>query len=186
MKITSARFAMLVFLALKTNSALAQGYYSPIYGTLPAAFLTGSNLFANPLQANDNSLNGLFPRSITPQGTTVSLWNPAIASFDTNSVLTSTGWSLNLTLPPGTGALVIAPSPFTNSISGYVLDHDGSFFVSSNLVTPPLYPGTNGTYLLGDKTSLIDTGTDIFLNIIGREPYPSEKVTTLAGTSTYF
>ncbi len=69
--------------------------------------------------------------------------------------------------------------------SGYVLNHDGSPYNGIALSPPPLYSGSNGVFLLGDKTPINDTGTNIFLNILGRMPFVGEKVTQLSGTSTY-
>jgi hypothetical protein len=155
--------------------------------------MTGSNLFNNPLLTSSNTLNGLFQPIIStsgtftiPDGTTVSLWNPNTSSFDTTATFTNGSWSADLKLPPGTGALVFAPRPFTNTIIGEALDHNGIPMMNNVPIPPPtLFSGPDGIYLLGDKAPFIDTGTNIFLNIIGRIPYVGEKVMLLSGTSTY-
>jgi hypothetical protein len=116
------------------------------------------------------------------------LWNPATLAFDTNSTFTNGSWSTNLDLPPGTGALVYAPSPFDVIIAGYTLGHDGTPVTNEAGLAfppPPIFSGPNGIYLLGDKAPLIDTGTDIFVNIVGRMPFVGEQVTQLTNTSTY-
>jgi len=71
---------------------------------------------------------------------------------------------------------------------GELVNHDGSSLSGPEpaFVPPPLFSGPNGVYLLGDKSMIqADTGTDIFLNVIGRIPFVGEKVTRLSGTSTY-
>ena len=120
-----------------------------------------------------------------PEGTTVSLWNPTTSSFYTTSAFTNGSWSVDLMLPPGIGALVVAPSAFATKVTGYVLDHDGSLLTNEYLTLPPVFLGPNGVYLLGDKSAIIENGTNIFLDILGRMPFVGEKVTKLSGTSTY-
>lgn len=119
------------------------------------------------------------------------MWNPTNSSFDTTSTYTNSSWSVDLILPPGTGALVFVPKQFTQftnttTIIGSLLDHNGNLVTNDSTFPPPsLFSAPNGTYLLGDKSPFVDTGTDIFLNIIGRIPFIGEKVTLLSGTSTY-
>jgi hypothetical protein len=182
--------ALVLMLAARTY---AQVYQTNVVGYVNVNFTTGSNLFNNPLQVtgstNTNDLNDVFNHSFpsVPVGTTVSLWDPATAAFETSSAFTNGSWTTNLILPPGTGALVIAPSPFTNTIEGDVLGHDGSPNIDLDVPfpPPPLYMGPNGLFLLGDKAPTTDTGTNIFLNIVGRLPFVGEQVITLSGTNTY-
>lgn len=181
------RLAVLTFiLTVGIEKTAAQTVYSiNPQGYWPSIFLTGSNLFNNPLDTGSNTLSYLFPtRFPPPEGTIISLWNPTNSSFDTTSTFTNGSWSTNLILPPGTGALVVAPSQFTNAIAGSILNHDGSPFLY-DLTPPPLFSGPNGIYLLGDKAPVIDAGTNIFLNILGRMPFVGEQVTLLTGISTY-
>jgi hypothetical protein len=71
------------------------------------------------------------------------------------------------------------PTGFTNTFVGTVLNHDGSNLSDiSELTPPPVYSGPDGVFLLGDKAPTVDTGADIFLNILGRAPNPGEQVTT--------
>ena len=161
-----------------------------IVGYVNYNFVTGSNLFNNPLysygpsELYDNTLSNIFGPT-PPNGTTVSLWNPVTTTFDATSTVTNGSWSSNFALPPGTGALLVAPSPFENSFVGVVLNHDGSAWDGFNFVPPPLFTGPNGIYLLGDKALFTDVGTDIFLNIVGRMPFVGEQVIQLTNTSTY-
>lgn len=182
------RLALLVCIlvaGMENVSAQTFGYWNPI-------FMTGSNLFNNPLQTGSNALNELFPSGSAPEGTTVSLWNPTTLSSANTSRFSKGSWSVDLMLPPGTGALVFAPSAFTNLAIGNILDHDGSWVtndaVKSDLAfhPPPIFSGPNGVYLLGDKAPVIDNiGTNIFINILGRLPYTGEQVISLTNTSTY-
>lgn len=177
-----------LFCCLTSNTSAQQ----PLILYFNCNFLAGSNLFSEPLLLESNNLSVLFPTSGTnftyiPAGTTVSLWNPSTSSFDSTATLTNGAWSNDLKLPPGAGALVVAPSPFTNSFTGIVLNHAGSLLTSLNQIylPPPVFSGPNGIYLLGDKCPVVDVGTNIFLNILGRMPFVGEQVTLLSGTSTY-
>jgi hypothetical protein len=81
--------------------------------------------------------------------------------------------------------LLIAPVPFTNQIMGYILEHDGTSWTNDDFPPPPVYSGPNGVFLLGDKAPITDVGTNIFVNILGRPPFPGEQAITLSGTNTY-
>ena len=129
------RLTPLLFLLFAgTRNVFGQGWL-PVVGYYNCVFLAGSNLFNNPLDLNpfppaSNDLNNVFYIDnvvpALPEGTSVSLWNPSTSSFANTSTFTNGSWTIDLLLPPGTGALVIAPSAFTNTIAGAVLDHDGS------------------------------------------------------------
>lgn len=176
----------LFFIATLLIAPVVQSY--AVVGYVNRAFNPGANLFANPLTAGDNSLSNLFVAAPVPDGTTVSLWNPATSSFDTTSTFDSftASWSLNLLLAPGTGALLNTPTLFTNTFLGSVVNRSGTIWDGiSPFGNPPLYAGPNALLLLGDKTPQFDTGTDIFLHLIGRNPNVGEQVITLTSTSTY-
>jgi hypothetical protein len=186
------RLAALVFLlAVGAGSTSAQiGYSTNLVGYCNGVFMTGSNLFVNPFQLGSNALSQVFSSICTPwppppDGTTVSLWNPTTLSFDSTSTFSNGAWSVDLILPPGIGALLIAPSPFSNVFCGYLLNHDGSLVDGETDPPPPVFSGPNGIYLLGDKTPITDVGTNIFLNIVGRLPYIGEQVMQFSGISTY-
>ena len=171
------------------NSAMGATIY--LVGYTSVFFNGGSNLISNPLQVYpSNFLNDVFTESNNtpiPVGTTVSLWNPTNLSFQLASVFTNDSWSSNIMLPPGTGALLVAPAPFTNLVTGYVLNHDGTPVTNGFLgfIPPPVFTNTNGLYPLADKSPLTDVGTNIYVNILGRPPFPGEQVISLTATNTY-
>jgi hypothetical protein len=181
-------------LAAGVNSAISASAYSPpIISYVNATFSSGSNLFSNPLEtSSSNFLDEILTNQGTqhiPDGASISFWNPTNLSFYSVSVYTNGSWSSNVSLPPGLGALVITPLPFTNTITGYVAGHDGILVTNEDELTfppPPVYSGSNGIFLLGDKAPFTDVGTNIFVNILGRPPFPGEQVITLTETNTYF
>lgn len=178
-------------LLLSSQLVSAQPVYSQnIVGYVSRVFASGDNLFVVPLQVNSNSiLSGIFWGNEIPEGTSVSLWNPTTANFDTNSVYQSGVWTVDLLLLPGMGARLTTSSNFTNTFVGSVLSHDGTGFTNISELPPPpppIFAGPAGIYLRGDATPLINTGTDVFLNIFGRLPNAGEQVTLLdALTQTY-
>jgi hypothetical protein len=183
--------AALVALSFAAESATAQVYSQNIVGYVNTVFNVGDTLFENPLatQNNSDTLANLF--STAPDGTTISLWDATTASFDATSEYTNGNWTIDFTLTPGTGARLSTLAAFTNTFVGDVLDHDGSELTNLNFTLPPVFSGSGGTYLLGDKAPVADTGTNIFLNILGRLPNVGEQITTLDNlaqtytTSTY-
>ena len=179
--------ALVFILVAGTIDIPAPVYSSNVVGYVNFQFNTGSNLFVNPLKIYDNTLTNLFPlQDPQPEGITVSLWNPNNTSFDTTAIYTNGSWSTNLTLPPGTGALLITPSPFNKTFLGTLLDHNGNPLGGQNLNYPSVFTNPPGIYLLGDKMGmLLNTDTNIFLNILGRMPYVGEKVTSLTNSCTY-
>jgi len=171
------RSVVCIVLAVVSHAVAQVGYVN-------TPFAPGDRLFVNPLQNSPNTLSNLFGGNV-PNGTTVSLWNATTLSFDPASTYSAGVWSLNLTLNPGTGALLNTPSVFTNTFVGAVLNHDGSLLNLNPLTPPPLYAGPNGLFLLGDKAPVGASGTDIFVNIFGRLPTAGEQMITLSQVSTY-
>jgi len=185
MNTNSFKVALLVAWSLAVQAAPAQVYSQNVVGYVNRQFNQGNNLFENPLENSPDNLTNLFHQPV-PNGTTISVWDASQSAFNTTSEYLGGAWTLNLLLAPGTGALLNAPSPFMNTFVGYVLNHDGTGLTNAfGLTTPSPFAGPNGTYLLGDMTPIADTGTDIFLNILGRLPNVGEQVTTLSGTSSY-
>ena len=180
MKLIRFLAAAVLFLSLQISDA-SQG----LVAYINSPFLPGNNIFVNPFEAgNGDTLSVLFGSVTVPDGTTVSLWNSTTRMFDTTSTFNSGSWSANLTILPGTGAELNTPTSFTNTFIGTVLNHDGSTFNDSgNPTPPPVYSGPNGVFLLGDKFPTVDTGTDIFLNILGRAPNPGEQIITFDSAS---
>jgi hypothetical protein len=180
MKTKTAGLAMALLLFASASDARANivGYVNLVFGT-------GYSLFQNPLDSANNSLAGLFG-STTPNGTAIWLWNASSQSYDTSSTYSAGNWSVNLTLNPGTGALLIAPSLFTNTFVGNALNHDGSLLEDTeDLTPPPPFAGPDGLYLLGDKAPVGGAVGDFFLNVVGRAPQNGESVITLDGSSVF-
>lgn len=178
--------AMLV--AGVSSTICANAYTIPVVTYVNVPFSSGSNLFSNPLQTSTNNFLSEVLQSqgtdLIPEGASVSLWNPTNLSFHFVSLYTNGSWTSNFSLPPGMGVLVTTPVAFMTTVTGTVLDHDGNLYVS-NLPPPQVYSGPNGIFLLGDKAPITDAGTNIFLNILGRPPFPGEQVITLSATNTY-
>ena len=189
------------FILILTASALvaqlnlnAQVYSENIVGYVHVTFNAGVNLFGNPLDNAPNTLSMVLVNQgteIIPNGTAVSLWNPATDSFGPSSVFNSGSWSADLTLNPGTGAELIAPTTFSTDFLGAVDNPDGTPIVNqseaSNPLLPTVFSGPNGIYLRSDAfPQTVVVGSDIFLNIFGRLPNSGEQVTLLdAATQTY-
>ncbi|MFO1513523.1 MAG: hypothetical protein U1F83_11500 [Verrucomicrobiota bacterium] len=177
---------LVVAFAILSAQAQSNIFSINVVGYVNHGFASGISLFSNPLEGStNNNLGSLFSAAVVPNGTTISLWNPTTLSFDSTSTFNSGLWSVNFTLNPGTGARLTAPSAFTNTFIGTVLNHDGTVFDGNDLTTPPVYAGPNGIFLLSDKTPIGSTGDDIFLNILGRAPQTGEQVLTLTTASTY-
>ena len=184
---TIIRLWAFAIIILSTCPAHAQVFSSDVVGYYNYIFGAGNTLFTSQLDNSpNNDLTALFSTAYPgiPNGTTISLWDPTAETFNTASAYTSGTWSVDLTLQAGIGYRLNTAATFTNTFLGTVLNHDGSLYTGT-LTPPPAYAGPNGIYLLGDKTSIADTGTDIFLNILGRLPNVGEQVITLASTSTY-
>jgi hypothetical protein len=162
--------------------------WADIVGYINYTFASGNTLFTSQLDNSPNDLAILFGTTPT-EGTTISLWDATTHTFNTATTYDFDlygGWSANLTLQAGAGYLLNTFAAFTNTFVGTPLNHDGSTFnIGDSLTPPPVYAGADGIYLLGDKTPVVDTGTDIFLNILGRQPNVGEQVITLTGTSTF-
>lgn len=181
MKSTFKWFSVLL---LSIYLGQAQVYNQGPVGYMNVVFQIGDNLFTCPWRiGTTNLLSDLFPAA--PAGTTISFWDPATASFYTNSVFTFGAWSANLILQPGMGAKLTSSVAFTNTFAGSLVNHDGSSF-NGVFAIPPVFTGPSGIYLFGDAAPFFNTGTNVFLNILGRLPEPGESVTMLdALTQTY-
>jgi hypothetical protein len=156
-----------------------------IVGYVNVQFQPGDNLFHNPLQHADNQLSSVFSPSTTPQGTTISLWNASANAWAATSTydpgLYASGWSVDLTLGPGTGARLSAPAAFMNTFVGEVRNRDGTSYQGDAALRPAI--NTGGSYLLGDILPIAASGTDMFLNVTGRLPQAGESVTLLQNST---
>ena len=168
----------IVALALLATSAPAQ------VGYVNVAFKPGDNLFVNPLTTGNNLLSQIL---IPPDGTTISLWNPASLSFDVTSTYSASAWawSMDLHLPPGTGARLTTSTAWTGTFVGEVLAHDGDPALSEPwpFAPPAPFSGPNGIYLLEDKCPMVSTGNDVHLYVLGRTPNLGEQFTRLDRTT---
>jgi hypothetical protein len=174
-------------LALLLSAAAQTNVYSGnVVGYANLPFQVGDNLFGNPLDYEgsnsipQNFLSLLIPTA--PAGTTVSLWDSAANNYMPTATFNSGAWSTNLTLNPGTGALLHTPSAFTNTFVGTVLDFDGSWWGGSTFTNPPPFAGPDGLYLFSSVAPLTLAATNgfpAFQYVIGRAPHEGEQVTTL-------
>jgi hypothetical protein len=158
---------------------------SNIVGYVNLTFQPGANWFANPLLADSDSLSSLIPSA--PDGTTVSLWDPSADQFNTTSTFADGAWSANLTLDPGTGALLNTSSSFNNYFVGTVENPDGTIATGGGASgVAPVFSGPNGVYFLSCKSPFALSGDQVLQYILGRGPNEGEQVTTLnALTQTY-
>jgi hypothetical protein len=178
MKMIRRWLGVLTLLATVCGLRAAVGYVN-------FTFEPGDNLFGNPLYNPPHLLSSLITSA--PTGTTVSLWNSTSRAFTTTSTWNGSTWSDNLTLDPGTGALLHTPSMFETTFAGTVLNFDGSVY-TGNLTEPPAFSGANGIYLLASRAPVALSGHvfdpvaseySVFEALIGRAPHDGEQVTTL-------
>ena len=149
-------------------------------------FKSGGNLFNNPLDDGaGNDLNTVF--TPPPIGTAVSLWNAGTQSYTQTSIYKASGWTIDLTIAPGTAMVVTAPSSFLEALIGTVVNPDGTEGapVNGNFIPPPAFSGPNGIYLWACKTPFsgtisqnIENGYTLFDYIVGRDPQVGEKIWT--------
>jgi hypothetical protein len=187
----------LVFTAIAAMVLMGGTAKANIVGYVNTAFQPGDNWFGNPLSYTNDLLSSIVPNA--PTGTTVSLWNSAGNQFTPSATWNGSAWSTDLTLAPGTGALLNTPTQFTNTFTGQALNFDGSPLSGIGFVfaEPPPFGGPNGLYLLSSKAPVELSGhvfspdttpftMAAFESIIGRLPHDGEQVTTLDPlTQTY-
>jgi hypothetical protein len=173
---------------LLAGTAFAQNnvYSLNIVGYVNVSFKPGANLFANPLDsATGNSLSSIFTSgsSTTPDGSSIWLWNSTSRSFSQSSVYQAGAWSVDLTLNPGQGAMLMTGTSFINTFVGSVLAPDGSPAHSDGFPPPSAFSGPNSIYLLSCATPLTLTGTDTFLYVLGRTPNEGEQFMSFDATA---
>ena len=141
----------------------------------------GVNLINNPLDNGTNTVSNVFPTGSTPEFTKVSIWDPLTQDYTQHSTLVGGSWTVELSLPVGTGALVSAPSSFTNTYTGDVLHGDGVLYVSGSFLPPSAFGGPDGIYLLGTIVPIARGGgaDDLFDWVVGRAPEIGESVSVL-------
>jgi len=181
MKIFRLSVAAAVIFLAAAAAALAQPdvYSGSIVGYVNTPFRVGDNLFGNPLQYTNNSLSYIIPTA--PEGTTVSLWNPAGNTYSPVSTFTAGAWNIDFTLNPGTGAKLHTTSSFTNTFVGTVLAPNGTVWDGLAINPPAPFSGANGSYLLSSKFPVLLSETNafpVFQYILGRGPQEGEQFTT--------
>lgn len=165
------------------NSAFAQSNVYTLYliGYVNTTFRVGDTLFGNPVQNTTNDLlSTLIPYA--PDGTRVSLWDPAANDYATTSTFASGGWSANFSLNPGQGAKLTTSTQFTNTFIGYILAPGGGIVTNEAdiLIPPPVFSGPAGQYLLSCKTPFsLNSARPAFTYVLGRDPLEGEQFTTL-------
>jgi hypothetical protein len=166
---------MVCFL-LSGPSAAGQINSSNAVGYVNTTFVAGTNLIGNPLDAESNSLSALF--QTPPDEATILLWDPASQTFSERSDFTAgLGWSPDVTLVPGQGALLYSGQAFLNTFVGRVLGPDGSPSDGSVPVRLPSLDLPAGTYLLSCKApmDLRPPKFPVFPYVLGRGPRESEQ-----------
>ena len=79
-------------------------------GFVNVPLTTGYNLFSNPLNSTNNSIQSLL--TTLPNGTLLLTWNSGIQDFNNDTFFTGAGWfngdgdSSTTVIPPGSGAFV--------------------------------------------------------------------------------
>ncbi len=146
----------------------------------------GENLISTAFDNAPNQISMLIQDA--PEGTTLSLWDSSLNSYAQTSTYSGGAWSIDFTLPVGTGAMLNTPVAFTNIWAGSVLNGDGDIWNGSDpMEHPSAFSGDDGTYLMGLIVPVGPRiGEDVFLWTLGRAPNAGEKVTTLdAQTQSY-
>ena len=82
----------------------------------------GYNFVGNPVDAGDNTLAGVVSPSLPPLGTAVYLWNATNQQYAAPAIYSASGWSANLSVPPGTGFVISSTSVWTLTLIGQVLE----------------------------------------------------------------
>lgn len=153
-----------------------------IVGYINKTFAPGNTLFASQLTDGTDTLSSLFMNALggVPNGTTVSLWDPLALSYGTTSEYTSgSGWSIDLNLDFGEGALLATPAVFTNTFVGATIGPpEGSPYPHTGL--------GDGYYLLGAKFPYGGPLSVMFEETIGRAPVTGEQVVLGDGTTSTF
>jgi len=170
-----AGVAVVATLFASQPKAAAQ-YSQNIVGYVNVPFRPGENLFCNPLSAATNTLSGIF--GAVPNGTSVSLWDYLSGGYAQTSTYNNGSWSVNLTLNPGTGALLTTFSLFTNTFVGNALINFGA---GNQPVPITSFGGQPGVHLLSSVSPIgfPSEGFTAFEVIIGRAPLNGEQFTWL-------
>ena len=178
---TRKLFSVLSAMVVLASSANASPTYSVnIVGYVNVPIVAGGQLIANPLDYGPNSISVIMPN--VPDGTMLTLWDSFTQQFLADSMFNvGSGWTIDYSLEVGMGALVTAPTGFTQTFVGSVLQGPDTTPADYDPPTPPaLGPGL---YLLSSLGPLPDR---TFQDIVGRSPVEGEFVRRLIpGTDVY-
>jgi hypothetical protein len=161
-------FTVLFFGVAAAFNAPAQVYSNSIVGYINQVLQPGNNFIANQLSQSSNTLNVLF-NNFVPEGTTFTKWNSGQLQFlPLSTYSSSTGWSINYDLNYGEGALLHAPTAFTNTFVGTVWPGwNQQFPINAPLVS------SNGLFLL---SCFVPIGPATFHDVVGRAPEDGDFV----------
>lgn len=118
-------------------------YSLNVVGYVNTVFKGGFNLVANPLNAPTNTLGALMSGANVPDNTQVYIWDTVAQDFAGSTptyVASSKTWVPDQTIAPGQGIFVFAPSGFTNTFVGEVLQGSmtNSVSPSFNAIASPV------------------------------------------------
>src|SRR5215831_14942429 len=165
-----------LFLLITLLALVAVQPARAIVGYVNTTFQPGANLFANPLRYTNDNLSFIMPTA--PENTSVLTWDPVGMVYHQAAVYSGGAWVGNTLLDPGTGALLMAPSLFTNTFVGDVEDANGGLYDGDTIHLPPAFSGPNGLYLWSSKISASATnasGYSFWEWVVGRAPNDNES-----------
>ena len=138
-------------LAAGLASSMAQSnvYSLNVVGYVNKPFVAGGfTAAANPLNATNNSLNTIMQGTQVPDNTLVFLWDAAAQDFSATLPsynATAGNWVPDVTIDPGTGFFVFAPTAYTNTFVGEVAQGSTTVPIPSNfglISSPPPIGGS--------------------------------------------
>ncbi len=127
--LAAAAAVAIMGLTVRADAAVVHGYVNK-------SLKPGFNFVANPLDSPpSNSIQSVL--SPVPDDTWVWFWDVTNQTFTAPSVFyTGSGWSTNLTLPPGRGFVISVPYAWTITFVGDVyIGTQTNFLVGSNRLT---------------------------------------------------
>ena len=175
---TKTLFLAALVAAVGVASSMAQSnvYSLNVVGYVNKPFVTGFNLIANPLNKGTNGLDEIMANANVPDNTIAFIWDTAAQDFLTLAtyVSGSSSWIPNVNMPPGQGFFVLAPSDYTNTFVGEVMQGSISTTIapSFNAIGSPVPIGGALSNVLSQMPSLDndlvfqwDSTAQDFLNI---------------------
>jgi hypothetical protein len=189
--------AAILAAGVATSMAQSNVYSLNVVGYVNKPFVAGGfTAAANPLNATNNSLNTIMKGTQVPDNTLVFLWDAALQDFSATlpSYNAAAGnWVPDATINPGTGFFVFAPTAYTNTFVGEVLQQGGitAVPIPSNfalIASQPPIGGNVGVVLSGlpaadnDLALKWDTTAQDFTTI---ETYSAASSAWVPGTTQF-